>query len=210
LGDDIFEGGNDLKMFEEVKKNMISMLIMLNYQKRQLLYSIRYSSKRPNSSDQNNKQLIDWEWWLTTNYSILYIIISVFEYMSSNFLITLLTVFVLVSLAEQPIAASNITRIKISNYLLPNKTLNMEMDIVLPIVKGSYPAVLFLTGLSGLTPEFMQSDFTESVATQGFVIMTVSNESNIVIEIGKGVTVLNYYCSTKGNCLDEWQRAKLH
>jgi hypothetical protein len=123
--------------------------------------------------------------------------------MSSNFLITLLTVFVLVSLAEQPIAASNITRIKISNYLLPNKTLNMEMDIVLPIVKGSYPAVLFLTGLSGLTPEFMQSDFTESVATQGFVIMTVSNESNIVIEIGKGVTVLNYYCSTKGNCLDE-------
>jgi hypothetical protein len=123
--------------------------------------------------------------------------------MSSNFLITLLTVFVLVSLAEQPIAASNITRIKISNYLLPNKTLNMEMDIVLPSVKGSYPAVLFLTGLSGLTPEFMQSDFTESVATQGFVIMTVSNESNIVIEIGKGVTVLNYYCSTKGNCLDE-------
>ena len=59
---------------------------------------------------------------------------------------------------------TNITRIKISSYILPNKTLNMEMDVVMPTAKGTYPAILFLTGLSGLAPEFMQTDFIESVA----------------------------------------------
>jgi hypothetical protein len=47
------------------------------------------------------------------------------------------------------------------------------MDIVAPTPKGSYPAILFLTGLSGLAPEFMQTEFIEGVASQGFVFMTV-------------------------------------
>lgn len=34
----------------------------------------------------------------------------------------------------------------------------------MPTKKGNYPAILFLTGLSGLAPEFMQTDFTDSVA----------------------------------------------
>lgn len=47
------------------------------------------------------------------------------------------------------------------------------MDVVAPTTKGSYPAILFLTGLSGLAPEFMQTEFTEGVASQGFIFMTV-------------------------------------
>lgn len=56
--------------------------------------------------------------------------------------------------------ATNITRTKISSYILPNKTLNIEMDIVMPIAKGNYPAILFLTGLSGIAPEYMYTIFT--------------------------------------------------
>lgn len=48
--------------------------------------------------------------------------------------------------------ATNITRTKISSYILPNKTLNMEMDIIMPTVKGTYPTFMFLTGLSGIAP----------------------------------------------------------
>lgn len=69
------------------------------------------------------------------------------------------------TVAAKEVQASNITRIKISSYILPNKTLNMEMDVVMPTVHGNYPAILFLTGLSGLAPEFMQTDFTSMVAT---------------------------------------------
>jgi hypothetical protein len=67
----------------------------------------------------------------------------------------------------------NITQFKISSYLLPNKTLPMELSIVSPTVKGSYPVILFLTGLSGLTPKHPHSQLCNALAADGFIVIVV-------------------------------------
>lgn len=50
----------------------------------------------------------------------------------------------------------------------------MELDVVTPRTPNSYPAVLFLTGMAGLTPSVCQQKLIESVAERGYVWMTVN------------------------------------
>lgn len=40
----------------------------------------------------------------------------------------------------------------------------MELDVVAPRTPSKYPAVLFLTGMAGLTPSVCQEKLIESVA----------------------------------------------
>lgn len=47
-------------------------------------------------------------------------------------------------------------KFSISSYLLPNKNLEMQLDIVTPRTPNSYPPILYLTGLAGLTPSYFQ------------------------------------------------------
>jgi hypothetical protein len=49
----------------------------------------------------------------------------------------------------------------------------MELDVVSPRTPNSYPAILYLTELAGLTPSYFQQAFIDSVAEKGFVFMTV-------------------------------------
>ena len=66
-----------------------------------------------------------------------------------------------------------ITKFTISSYVLPNKTLEMELDIVAPKSPGSYPAILYVTGLEGIAPSFFQQLFIDQIASNGYVYMTV-------------------------------------
>lgn len=50
----------------------------------------------------------------------------------------------------------------------------MELDVVTPRTPGNYPAIVFLTGLSGLAPSVFQEKVIDAVAEQGYVWMTVN------------------------------------
>ena len=66
-----------------------------------------------------------------------------------------------------------LTKFSISSYILPNKVLEMQLDVVVPRSPNTYPVILFITGLSGLTPDYFQADFINSIAEQGYAFMTV-------------------------------------
>ena len=70
-------------------------------------------------------------------------------------------------------AAKELVKFTLSSYILPNKELTMELDVVTPRTPGHYPVMLFLTGLSGLAPSIFQEHLIESVAEEGYVWMTV-------------------------------------
>ena len=53
-------------------------------------------------------------------------------------------------------AAKELVKFTLSSYILPNKELTMELDVVTPRTPGHYPVMLFLTGLSGLAPSIFQ------------------------------------------------------
>lgn len=49
----------------------------------------------------------------------------------------------------------------------------MQLDVVVPRSPNTYPVILFITGLSGLTPDYFQADYINSIAEQGYAFMTV-------------------------------------
>ena len=49
----------------------------------------------------------------------------------------------------------------------------MELDVVTPKKLGSYPAIVYLTGLDGIAPSFFQQLFIDQIAANGYVFMTV-------------------------------------
>ena len=84
------------------------------------------------------------------------------------------TLIFLVLLATiNTVSTKELLKFTISSYILPNKQLEMELDIVTPRVANNYPVMIFLTGLSGLAPSFFQEEVIESIAREGFVWITV-------------------------------------
>jgi hypothetical protein len=61
-------------------------------------------------------------------------------------------------------APYELIKFTISSYIIPNKNLQMEMDVVTPRTPNSYPAILYLTGLAGLTPSYFQQALIDSIA----------------------------------------------
>jgi hypothetical protein len=55
----------------------------------------------------------------------------------------------------------------------------MELDVVAPRSPQKYPAILYVTGLSGLLPSYFQSTLIDGIAEEGFVFMTVNVMSYI-------------------------------
>lgn len=49
----------------------------------------------------------------------------------------------------------------------------MQLDVVSPRTPNSYPPILYLTGLAGLTPSYFQEALIDSIAEKGFIFMTV-------------------------------------
>ena len=52
--------------------------------------------------------------------------------------------------------SKELVKFTVSSYILPNKDLEMQLDVVTPRSPGSYPVILYLTGLSGIAPEVFQ------------------------------------------------------
>lgn len=82
-----------------------------------------------------------------------------------------LIILLLITLALS--APYELIKFTISSYIMPNKNLQMEMDVVSPRTPNSYPPILYLTGLAGLTPSYFQQALIDSIAEKGFVFMTV-------------------------------------
>lgn len=61
-------------------------------------------------------------------------------------------------------APYELIKFTVSSYIMPNKNLQMEMDVVAPRTPNSYPAILYLTGLAGLTPSYFQQALIDSIA----------------------------------------------
>ena len=80
-------------------------------------------------------------------------------------------VLLLICLASS--ISKELIKFTISSYLMPDKKLSMELDVVTPRTPGSYPPMLFVTGIEGLTPSVFQEKLIESVAEQGYIWMTV-------------------------------------
>lgn len=58
----------------------------------------------------------------------------------------------------------DLIKFSISSYILPDKTLSMELDVVAPRSPQKYPAILYMTGLAGLLPSYFQSTLIDGVA----------------------------------------------
>lgn len=57
------------------------------------------------------------------------------------------------------IASTNskeIVKFTLSSYILPDKSLKMELDVVTPRSPGPYPVIVYMTGLSGIAPAVFQ------------------------------------------------------
>lgn len=65
--------------------------------------------------------------------------------MCKEFLVLLLLVFGTVSVSE-------VVKFTMSSYLMPDKTMYMELDIITPKSPNIYPPILFMTGVEGLIP----------------------------------------------------------
>ena len=66
----------------------------------------------------------------------------------------------------------------ISSYILPDKKLQMELDVTTPKSPNEYPVIIYMTGLSGLTPSFTQSTLIDSLSETGIIHITVSFTNN--------------------------------
>lgn len=86
----------------------------------------------------------------------------------------LLVCLLLLAAANTHLTAHELIKFTVSSYILPDKKLSMELDVVTPRTPASYPTILYMTGLSGLLPSFFQSNLIDSVAEQGYIYMTVS------------------------------------
>lgn len=92
--------------------------------------------------------------------------------MNSFKIVLFVTIFLTISVTPK-----ELVKFTLSSYILPDKSLSMELSVVTPRTPGEYPVILFMTGLEGVIPAVFQEKLIESVAEQGFIWMTVRNRS---------------------------------
>lgn len=61
-------------------------------------------------------------------------------------------------------APYQIVKFTLSSYILPDKSLKMEIDVRAPRTPGTYPTIVYMTGLEGLIPSAFYSNFINSIA----------------------------------------------
>lgn len=77
----------------------------------------------------------------------------------------ILALFILGLIVQMADAAPReLIKFSVGAYILPDKTLEMELDVIAPRSPNSYPAILYLTGLSGLLPSKFQASLLDSIA----------------------------------------------
>ena len=71
------------------------------------------------------------------------------------------------------VLTQDIVKFSLSSYILPDKKLEMELDVSSPRSPSDYSVILYMTGMSGLTPSFTQSVLIDSIAQAGNIFITV-------------------------------------
>jgi hypothetical protein len=71
------------------------------------------------------------------------------------------------------VLTQDIVKFSLSSYILPDKKLEMELDVSTPRSPSDYSVILYMTGMSGLTPSFTQSVLIDSIAQAGNIFITV-------------------------------------
>lgn len=71
------------------------------------------------------------------------------------------------------VMCQDLIKFTLSSYILPDKKLEMELDVSSPRTPSEYSVILYMTGMSGLTPSFTQSVLIDSVAQSGNIFLTV-------------------------------------
>jgi hypothetical protein len=71
------------------------------------------------------------------------------------------------------VLTQDIVKFSLSSYILPDKKLEMELDVSSPRSPSDYSVILYMTGMSGLTPSFTQSVLIDSIAQAGSIFITV-------------------------------------
>ena len=61
----------------------------------------------------------------------------------------------------------------VSSYIRPDKSLQMELDVTAPKTPGTYPTMLYLSGLEGVAPNWFQTELINDTVKQGHVWLTV-------------------------------------
>jgi hypothetical protein len=60
---------------------------------------------------------------------------------------TFCKIFLATILMVDTVSSSELIKFKLSSYLLPNKEISMALDVVIPRSAGTYPVIIYLTGL---------------------------------------------------------------
>ena len=66
--------------------------------------------------------------------------------------VVILTIFI-ITVSSAP---KELIEFSLSSYILPDKKLEMELNVITPRSSGEYPVILFMTGLAGLLPAVFQ------------------------------------------------------
>jgi hypothetical protein len=73
------------------------------------------------------------------------------------------------------VLSQELIKFSLSSYILPDKKLEMELDVSAPRSPSEYSVILYMTGQSGLTPSFTQSVLIDSIAQAGNIFLTVGH-----------------------------------
>ncbi|CAF3412440.1 unnamed protein product [Rotaria socialis] len=76
-------------------------------------------------------------------------------------------------------SAGKMTHWSVGNLIISDPTTQFRLDMYSPITPGSYPVLIFLTGLAGLVPTTFYHTMATAIAEQNVILIGISKIENI-------------------------------